>query len=530
MRLQSQSILESILTLATVRSAGYSKEHRQSLMLALQAQNRRWQASNATLTNLARLSEPKTVAVVSGQQAGFLGGPAMTIWKILTTIHLAQALEVHGCPAVPVFWIASEDHDFEEVRYTTILDASGNLLPLTYSAHLLGQPSVGSILLDRQIEASLQQLEAALPHTEFTTDLCQKLSASYAPGSTWSDAFARWLHYIFAPFGIVLVDPRDEALRQLTQPVLETVIHQTPELSARLVEQAQQYASEGQTPQVKVSLTSTTLFLEVDGNRTALLQEGNLFRLKSAPEKNYTSSDLVQILRHEPLRLTPNVLLRPVLQDVLFPTAAQVVGPAEMRYLCQSQVIYDSLGIQAPARWLRASVTLVESRHAKTLNKLGLTAEAILLGRQELERQVLAKLADTTTLNLFREVKATFEAELDRLKQALNESDPSLAEALERGRGKIFHHLHGLEQRFLTSQGQRQAAILRQIERATTALNPFGKPQERVLNILSFLVKYGSQLVTHSYHQLDFSSPDHQWLSPDPAGSNKSEAAHPDRR
>ncbi|QUW00026.1 bacillithiol biosynthesis cysteine-adding enzyme BshC [Chloracidobacterium sp. MS 40/45] len=519
--------LASVLTLAPTRLAGYPPEHRQRLTSALQAQNLRWQAPTATLSHIARLDAPETVAVVSGQQAGFLGGPALTVWKILTTIHLARALEARGRPAVPVFWIASEDHDFEEVRHTTILDTNGSPCPLTYPTRPPGQPSVGNIILDVQVETPLQQLEAALPRTEFTADLCQKLSATYAPGSTWCDAFARWLHHLFAPFGVILVDPRDEHLRRLTQPVLETVIHQTPELTASLVQQAQQYASNGQQPQVKVSPTSTTLFLEVDGSRTALLHDGNRFRLKSAPEKTYTTLDLVHILRQEPLRLTPSALLRPVLQDVLFPTVAQVVGPAEMQYLSQSQVIYDYLGIHAPARWARASVTLLESRHAKTLDKLGLTPASVLLGTQELARQAMTKLADTKTLDCFREVKATFEAELDRLKQSLHESDPSLAEALERGREKIFYQLNGLEQRFLTNQAQRHATLLRQIERATAALAPFGKPQERVLNILSFLVKYGPQLVTHSYHQLDFSTSDHQWLSPVPAGRDKSEAAGP---
>ncbi len=517
----------SVSALAPARLADYPQEHRHRLTSALQAQNRHWQAPAATLTHIARLNEPETVAVVSGQQAGFLGGPALTVWKILTTIYLAKALEAHGRPAVPVFWIASEDHDFEEVRHTTILDTNGSPLTLTYPTRPPGQPSVGTIFLDSQVEATLQQLEAALPRTEFTADLCQKLSASYAPGSTWCDAFARWLHELFAPFGIILVDPRDEHLRRLTQPVMETVIHQTPKLIARLVQQAQQYASNGRQPQVKVSPTSTTLFLEVDGSRTALLQDGNCFRLKSVPEKTYTTLDLVHILRQEPLRLTPNALLRPVIQDVLFPTVAQVVGPAEMQYLSQSQVIYDYLGIHAPARWPRASVTLLESRHAKTLNKLGLSPESVWLGTQELARQAMTKLADTKTLDCFREVKATFEAELDRLKQSLHESDRSLAEALERGREKIFYQLTGLEQRFLTNQAQRHATMLRQIERATAALAPFGKPQERVLNILSFLVKYGPQLVTHSYHQLDFTTADHQWLSPVPVEHDKSEAVRP---
>jgi bacillithiol biosynthesis cysteine-adding enzyme BshC len=518
-------MFEPLLAVAPLRLASCSQERRHQLTKVLHMQNHRWQAPAATLANIARLDQSETLAVLSGQQAGFLGGPSLTVWKVLSTIYLAQALEAKGCPAVPVFWMASEDHDFEEVRHTTILDATGNLQTFTYPTQPLGRPSVGSIVLDDSIEALLQQLEMALPHTEFTATLCQNLSASYAPGHTWCDAFARWLHHLFAPFGLVLVDPRDEQLYRLTQPVLETVIHRTPELIASLVKQAQQYQRSGQPVQVQVTPNSTLLFLEVDGNRTALLQEGNRFWLKSAPERTYTASDLVHILRQEPLRLTPNALLRPVLQDVLFPTVAQVVGPAEMRYLCQSQVIYESLGIPAPARWARVSVTLFENRHAKTLSKLGLTPESVYRGPQELARQAMTKLADSRTLDCFREVKATFAAELDRLKQSLRESDPSLAEALDRGREKIFYQLNGLEQRFLINQAQRHATMLRQLERATAALAPFGKPQERVLNILSFLVKYGSQLLTHIYHQLDFSTSDHQWLSPVPVGRDKSEAA-----
>ncbi|MFQ3639545.1 MAG: bacillithiol biosynthesis cysteine-adding enzyme BshC [Chloracidobacterium sp.] len=513
----SLSTLEQTLTTAAAhRLARYPPLTRQTLSTALQEQNLRWQAAPQTLANLDRLAEASTVAIVTGQQAGLLGGPALTIWKILTAIKLAQNLAQRGQSSVPVFWMASEDHDFDEVEQTTILAPDGTLQTLTCRPSFVGHPAVGEVELDASIEQMLNTLASALPTTEFTSGIFEDLRASYLPGRKWCDAFAHWLHRLFAPFGLIIVDPRDERLRTITQPVFEAIIQRTPDITNRLVQQAQAYQAQGKSPQVSVIPSSTTLFLDIDGNRTPLVLDGYRFRPKSNVETSYTKEDLLRILRAEPLRLTPSALLRPVIQDTLFPTVVQVVGPAEMAYLSQSEIIYEAVGIQSPIRWPRASVTLVEQRHAKVFAKLGLTPDAAALGKPELLRRAALQSNDAQIIEYVNEVKVSFGAQLDRLKQLLQEADPSLAEALDRGREKIFHQLNGLEQRFFASYAQRDAARTRQIERAITALTPHGQPQERVLNILSFLVKYGPSLLTHSYTKIDFQTTDHQWILLEP--------------
>ncbi|OYT73792.1 MAG: bacillithiol biosynthesis cysteine-adding enzyme BshC [Chloracidobacterium sp. CP2_5A] len=498
------------------RAAAARPLDRESLCAALAEQNRRWQAGPATAAAIERLRDPKTVAVVTGQQAGLFGGPALTAWKILTSIRLAEQLQRQGQPAAPVFWIASEDHDFEEARQTTILTRDGKLLAIACRPAFDGQPSVGAIRLDAAATASLAQLSDALPHSDFAPDLLRRLGACYRPGHGWCDAFAMWLHEMFAPFGLIILDPRDARLRALTQSTFESVIDLMPSVMERLLRQARNWRASGKTPQVNIRENATPLFLEIEGRRTALLSDGQSFYPKSNPESRYTSRELLHILRDAPLRITPNALLRPVIQDQLLPTVAQVVGPAEAAYLEQSRLIYEALQLAPPARWPRASVTLVEKRHAKLLSKLALVPEDIFLGSQALLRRAALASADKQALDAFERVKTTIEGELDRLQGALRASDSSLADALHRGREKIFHQISGLEQRFLANQAQRQEALARQLERATDALAPYGKPQERALNLLSFLVKYGPGLIGRVYERIRLDTDEHQWLAVEP--------------
>lgn len=468
------------------------------------------------MTHIEYLRAPDTVAVVSGQQAGLFGGPMLTVWKILASIHLAEQLRARGRSAVPVFWMASEDHDFEEVRQTTVLTRDGSLLDVACHPAFNGRPSVGAIQLDATVSAAVSQLADALPNSDFAPDLLRRLNDCYQPERFWCDAFAMWLHSLFAPFGLIILDPRDVRLRTLTQPTFEAVIDLLPAIMERLAEQVRNWRSAGKPAQVSIQENSTLLFLEVNGHRTPLLRNGQWFYPKSETEMRYTARDLRHILQDAPLRMTPNALLRPVIQDRLLPTFIQVIGPAEAAYLEQSQLIYDALQTPPPLRRLRPSVTLLEQRHAKLLAKLSLAPDDVFLGRQELQRRAALASADQRAIQAFDRIKKTIGAELDMLQDVLQGSDPSLANALQRGREKIFYHIHGLEQRFLSNHAQRQETITRQIERATNALAPYGKRQERILNLLSFLVKYGPELLTRCYQRIRFDATEHQWLAPEP--------------
>lgn len=512
----SQTVKPQTLSITPpATSAAARPAHRAVLCNVLEDQNRRWEATTATMTNLERLRALETVAIVSGQQAGLFGGPALIAWKILTTIYLATRLQAQGISAVPVFWIASEDHDFDEVCQTTVLAGDGSLCTIACRPTLTGRPSVGAIRLDATVSAAVDRLAQALPRSEFTPDLLARLNDCYRPGRYWCDAFAMWLHDLFAPFGLIILDPRDVRLRVLARPVFESFTAIMPSVMEKLRQQVRAWHSAGKVPQVNVHENSTLLFLDTNHHRTPLLADGQYFYPKSDPGTRYTVQDLLSILQDTPLRLTPSALLRPVIQDWLLPTVIHVVGPAEAAYLEQSQLIYEALQIAPPLRRWRPSVTITEKRHVRLLTKLSLRLEDIFLGRQEIMHRAAILSADRETLDTFGYVRTTISSRLDDLHRVLQVSDPSLADALRRSREKMLHHIQGLEQKFLHNQAQRQEALIRQIDRATNALAPYGKPQERVLNLLSFVAKYGKDLVRHCYEQIDFDGGEHQWLPPE---------------
>ncbi len=487
--------------------------HRDGLCDTLAEQNLKWGAEAATLDAIERLRDAASVAVVGGQQVGLFGGPALSFHKAVTVIKIADELTKRGTPAVPVFWMATEDHDFEEVAQTAVLSRDGGRVEITVPATGEGKPPVGSLHFSAELEGAFEVLAAALPETEFTPDVLADLRTAYAPGATWGDAFAVRMLKLLSRFGLVVVDPRDERLKHLARPVHQAAIERAEEFATRLGHRSQALAAEGYHAQVAVAEHSTLLFLDIDGTRTSLVRDGEAFVAKNDATRRFSIADLLEIVENDPLRLSPNALLRPVAQDAVFPTVAQVLGPAEIAYLAQSQVIYDALDRPAPVRWHRSGATFIEARHAKTLEKYGFTATDMLAGASELIRRAVLDSPAGATVRTFVEAKAAFNAHLDVLHQSLTASDPPLADALQRGRDKILNQIDGLENRFVANRAQAEEAMRRQIERAVTAIAPRGALQERDLNITTFLARYGPALIEAYFDLVTVDPHHHQWLT-----------------
>ncbi|MBX7218368.1 MAG: bacillithiol biosynthesis cysteine-adding enzyme BshC [Blastocatellia bacterium] len=501
---------ENLLELAP-RIAAQSFD-RATLVEVLTGQNAQWGSSETTQAAIKRLLDERTVAVVGGQQAGLFGGPLLSVYKALTLIRLAQSLTAAGQPTVPVFWIASEDHDFEEVHHTAVLTRDGARAVVRYEGTFATTPPVGALNFGSEVEAALEALKTGLPETEFTPEVLTALNAAYQSGAGWCDAFARWMTHLFTRFGLILVDPRDERLKRLAEPVIAAAVNHAPELAAQIVSRSEALTAAGYHAQVRTDANQSLVFLEIDGTRTALTQNEGRFHPKTESSVSYSAAQLLEIFATEPLRLTPNALLRPIIQDVLFPTVAQVIGPAELAYLAQSQPIYDHLQRVAPVRWVRSGLTLVERRHAKVFEKFHFPLIDVTQGETVLMRRVLTEVLDTGTADLFHETENLFTAQLEKLEQSLERSDPTLAKAMTQTREKIFYQLQHLQTRFLNSRAQAEDATKRQLERAVTALYPAGDKQERDLNLLSFLTKYGMELIDRMHAELVLDAGKHVWL------------------
>lgn len=303
--------------------------------------------------SLARLAEPGTVAIVTGQQVGLFSGPAYTVYKALSAIKAAAALSDAGKPAVPVFWLATEDHDFAEVDHVWVFDSEYHPVKIrvTASGHS-GAVPVGNVPIP---DFPLEALRSALAGLPFADEAVALVESAYTPGQTMGSAFARLIKSLFAGYNLLLIDPMDPAIRAIAAPLVAEAVRRMPELVDALIQRSSELVARGYHAQVLVDQKTSLLFLLQDGHRFALRRSGDDYL---APHLKLSTEELAALAGS----LSPNALLRPVVQDYLLPTAGYIGGAAELAYFAQSQVIYQRLLGRQPAAFPRAGFTLVDEQ------------------------------------------------------------------------------------------------------------------------------------------------------------------------
>lgn len=485
---------------------------RAALCDALEKMNSAWGAGAETLANIARLREADSVAVVSGQQAGLLTGPLYTIYKALSAVKLAGCLTQRGTPAVPVFWIATEDHDFAEVASAEFIGCDCRLARVSVSnaMHMEGTP-VGHVKLDESINETITRLLEVLPETEFTSELESLVREAWQPGVSYSDAFARMMTKLLGHHGLILLDPLDAELKHLASPLYSEAARRAPVIADALVQRSRELEEAGYHAQVLASSDSFPLFLHTeDGTRHALARTNKgLYRMKEGSEE-YEAEALAEWALREPARFSPNVTLRAVVQDYLLPTIAYFGGAAEIAYFAQTAEVYRTLSRPATPILHRASMTVVESRTGRTLERCGLELEDFFAGLENVLARVVEEYLGAETGQAFDRTEETINRALDELREHLRGVDPTLADALETGRRKINYQLHGLRTRFHRAQMNRDRAVHRQIERAFSCLYPEKTLQERHINITSLVARHGRYVIDWIYDAINLGSSDHQ--------------------
>ncbi|MFQ5778865.1 MAG: bacillithiol biosynthesis cysteine-adding enzyme BshC, partial [Terriglobia bacterium] len=305
---------------------------RRQVAQVLAEQCQRFGAGPQSEENIARLRDAETVAVVTGQQTGLFGGPAYSIYKALTAVHLAEKLTREGTPAVPVFWLASEDHDFQEVNHTLFLDNGGRCLALHDSSSPHEGAPVGQIAFSPSIDA-LRQRAVRLWPAEARSE-AESLLSGYAPGANYADAFGRLLQRLLSARGLIVLDPAHPTLHALSRPLFRRALEQAEGLRARLRVRDRELSRAGYHAQVRLRDNATLLFLNLNGRRSPLRRRSQGFFLPGPGERSLAS--LLEELEDTPERFSANALLRPLIQDFLLPTVAYVAGPAEVAYYAQA--------------------------------------------------------------------------------------------------------------------------------------------------------------------------------------------------
>ena len=488
------------------------KTDRAQLCDALEAMNINWGAQDETLRNITCLRAHDCVAVVSGQQAGLFTGPLYTIYKALSAVKLAGCLKQRGTAAVPVFWIATEDHDFAEVAACEFIGCDCRLASVNVplEMHAANTP-VGSVVLDDSINLAIERLFDILPETEFMPDLENLVRDAWQPGRRYGGAFARMMTALVTDYGLVLIDPLDLRLKNLAAPLYAEAARRAPDIAQALEARSRALEASGYHAQVLASADSFPLFLHTeDGARHAVTRvPDGRYKAKGASDE-YTSQELAEWAAREPARFSPNVTLRAVVQDYLLPTIAYFGGAAEIAYFAQTAEVYRVLNRPATPILHRASMTIIESRTGRTLEKYSLKLNDFFSGFESVMSRVVEKQLGADTAQTFNQTEQAIERALDGLQEKLRRVDPTLADALETGRRKINYQLEGLRARFHRAQMMRDRAAHRQLERAFTALYPHKSLQERHINITSLLARHGRYVMAWIYNAIDLSSSDHQ--------------------
>lgn len=477
---------------------------------ALLEMNVRFGAGEPTLKNIELLREEGTVAVLTGQQAGLFTGPVYTIYKALSAIKAAAELSAAGIPAVPVFWAATEDHDIDEVSNAFVIDSAGSPKEFRVaSSHYVEGQSVGDVRLDRSIEGVIDELESSLPRTEFTAGIADELRSAWRPETGFGEAFLRQMLTMLGRFGLVAADPLDAELKRLAAPIYTLAVERADEIAAALLERSRELESEGFHAQVHVAADSFPLFWHTDeGKRTALKIAGD--GLFSAAGREFTRAELVELIAADPRRFSPAVMLRPVVQDHLFPTACYFGGGAEIAYFAQNSEVYRILERPVTPIFHRQSFTVIESANRRTMAKYTIEPADLFEGAEKTERRVSEEILDPGTAAMFADVEEKINGQLNRLDRELSHLDPNLAKNLATRRRKIVYHIGALRNKTRVEQLKKHGDAARRLSALASSTMPGGTLQERVVGVVSFLGRYGPSFIDELYAVIDMDDRGHR--------------------
>ena len=491
-----------------IRCAHANARHRQEVATVVARQQEQRGAPPAAREAAHQLADPRGVAVVTGQQAGLFGGPLFTLLKALTALKLADRVaRDHNVPATAVFWIDAEDHDWDEVRTCTVFDENlaGRTIALPPRSASHDPSPVARVQLDTSVAGAIDELEQVMPPTEFRTQLISDLREDYKPGAGMAFAFGRWLERLLGPRGLVVFDSSDPAAKPLAGPVFVRELS-SPGETARLATAAgSDLVTNGYHSQVQAH--DVALF-HLDGGRRAIRRQADRFVIG---EETFAAQDLMRMATSTPTAFSPNVLLRPIVQDTLFPTVCYVAGPNELAYLGQLRRIYERFGLPMPLMFPRASATLVDSATFRFLQKYKPPIESLQRQDELGLNQLLHAQIPPAVEDAFTSAARAIDSEMAKLIEAIPALDPTLEGATKSTLGRMQHDLTSLHGKMIQAAKRRDETLRRQYNRARALAFPGGHAQERSIGFVSFLNQYGPALVDRLDHELplDFG---HHWI------------------
>ena len=510
--------LPSMPAVSAAASAGAAGAgSRAELAAALLASNRSYGHLGADGA-CKRLADPATRVVVAGQQPGLFGGPLMTFAKLMAAARWAAALEAAGEPAVAVFWVATEDHDYAEVASATVLAADG---PRSFDLGTDTQPllPVGMRALSPAVTEVLRAIAEAVPGERYAEWL-RTLARWYQPDARFGEAFCRVMAHMLGSRCPLLLDAMHPALKQAEKPWLARLIERRGQLAAALARQDAAVQARGYELRVNPQPGASPLFLLRHGQRRRIEWRGDEgFALRGTDGMDRTAGadatagtdgkagaggvggvgDLLRILAENPAVVSPGVLARPAVADAVLGTTVQVLGPGELSYMPQAAAVYGVLEIEAPWVALRPQTLVLDPGKAQQLEAAGLTLADLLGDRSHIDR----KLAERAGGDFVAPVRGSIAAALDELRAPALAADPNLERPLAKTREQVLRAVDLFAEKAMPSLARRDELQSRRVEALRHLCLPGGKPQERVICAAHFQGKYGDRLAASFWEQLE---------------------------
>ncbi|MFL6193750.1 MAG: bacillithiol biosynthesis cysteine-adding enzyme BshC [Thermoanaerobaculia bacterium] len=469
---------------------------RRELAEALAVANRAYGNPNAD--DMARkLADPAVRVVVAGQQPGLLGGPLYCLAKMLAVSRWAAALEEAGQPAVPVFWVATEDHDWAEVASAVVLGPDGarefDLGPDPEPLAPVGMRTLGP-----GSEEILKGIAEFVPGERYA-EWMATVGTWYRPDARFGEAYSRLMAHLLGPRCPLLLDSMLPALKAAQRPWLRRVVEQRVELEEALIQRDGEIKARGYSLQVSPQRGLSPLFLMRHGERRRIeWREGGGFALRGREDSAGTVSELLEMIEENPSVVSPGVLARPAIQDAVLGTSIQVLGPGELSYMAQAAVTHGMLGIEAPYAALRPQTLVLEAKQIERLEELGLPLAVVLGDRGGLDRW----LAEREGGDPVSPVRARIEEVLAGLREPVLAADPNLERPFEKTREQIVHSLNVFGEKVVSAAARKNEVVNRRVQQLREACLPLGKPQERIVSSAHFPGKYGREFVESYWEQM----------------------------
>jgi bacillithiol biosynthesis cysteine-adding enzyme BshC len=487
----------------------YDAVRRSKVSAILERQNIAWGASAKTLANIERLKNG-ALAAVTGQQIGLFGGTLFSIFKALTAVKLAEEATSAGVECVPIFWLATEDHDLAEINHVALLSEQGLPKQLAVDSHSVDDAPVGAIKFGPEIEPVVDNAAALLGDSEVTT----WLQEAYRPGQTLGSAFGLLFARLFAAWGVILLDPADKEFHDLAKPLLRTAIERVSELDHELLARGKELDVAGYHQQVKVTATSTLLFEVKNGARTVIRRrndsvDGNGGEFVIGDE-HVSSEELLARIEATPEKFNANALFRPVVQDYLLPTLVYTGGAAEIAYFAQAAVVYEKLLGRVTPILPRFSATLVEPKPERILMRYHLGLPDVLQGPEKVREVIATGSLPADLQTRFSEANASIDQSMAALRESIGRLDPTLIDMADGTRTGMLHQIERLQTRVARAEQQRNDVITRHADTLNHALFPNKVLQEREIAGVSFVARYGPELLASLYENIHPDCHDHQ--------------------